>query len=44
MSLYEKLVKGEEKLALIGFGYVGMPTALAFVQKVKARGYRVWRL
>ena len=29
MSLYEKLVKGEEKLALIGLGYVGMPIAVA---------------
>ncbi len=33
MSLYEKLVKGEEKLALVGLGYVGMPIAVAFARK-----------
>ncbi len=33
MSLYEKLVNGEEKLALVGLGYVGMPIAVAFAQK-----------
>lgn len=33
MSLYEKLIKREEKLALIGLGYVGMPIAVAFAQK-----------
>lgn len=30
MDLYEKLVNKEEKLALIGLGYVGMPIAVAF--------------
>lgn len=30
MSLYNKLILKEEKLALIGLGYVGMPIALAF--------------
>lgn len=33
MSLYEKLVNGEEKLAVIGLGYVGMPIAVAFAEK-----------
>lgn len=33
MSLYEKLVKGKEKLALVGLGYVGMPIAVAFAKK-----------
>lgn len=33
MSLYEKLIKKEEKLSLIGLGYVGMPIAVAFAQK-----------
>ena len=33
MSLYEKLVNGEENLALVGLGYVGMPIAVAFAQK-----------
>ncbi len=33
MSLYEKLVKKEENLALVGLGYVGMPIAVAFAKK-----------
>ncbi|MBR2019296.1 MAG: nucleotide sugar dehydrogenase [Clostridia bacterium] len=33
MSLYEKIVKREEKLSLIGLGYVGMPIAVAFANK-----------
>ena len=39
MSLYEKLVNGEEKLSLIGLGYVGMPIAVAFAKKVKVVGF-----
>ena len=30
MDLYEKLVSKEEKLSLVGLGYVGMPIAIAF--------------
>ena len=33
MSLYKKLIHGEEKLALVGLGYVGMPIAVAFANK-----------
>ena len=33
MSLYEKLINGEESLSLIGLGYVGMPIAVAFARK-----------
>ena len=33
MSLYEKLIKNEEKLSLVGLGYVGMPIAVAFANK-----------
>lgn len=33
MSIYEKLVNREEKLALVGLGYVGMPIAVAFAKK-----------
>lgn len=39
MSLYEKLVKKEEKLSLVGLGYVGMPIAVAFSQKVNVVGF-----
>lgn len=33
MSLYKKLINKEEKLALVGLGYVGMPIAVAFAKK-----------
>lgn len=33
MFLYEKLLKKQEKLSLIGLGYVGMPIAVAFAKK-----------
>lgn len=39
MSLYEKIVKGEEKVAVVGLGYVGMPIAVAFAKKVKVVGF-----
>ncbi len=39
MSLYEQIVKGEEKIALVGLGYVGMPIAVAFSKKVPVIGF-----
>ena len=39
MGLYEKIVNGEEKLSLVGLGYVGMPIAVAFGRKIKVIGY-----
>ncbi|MBQ9991339.1 MAG: nucleotide sugar dehydrogenase [Lachnospiraceae bacterium] len=39
MSLYEKIVKGGEKISLVGLGYVGMPIAVAFARKVKVIGF-----
>ena len=39
MGLYEKLVNGEEKLSLVGLGYVGMPIAVAFGRKIQVIGY-----
>ena len=41
MSLYEKIVAGEEKIALVGLGYVGMPIAVAFSKKAKVIGFDV---
>lgn len=41
MSLYEKIVAGEEKIALVGLGYVGMPIAVAFSRKAKVIGFDV---
>lgn len=39
MDLYEKLVNREEKLSLIGLGYVGMPIAVAFAKKIDVIGF-----
>lgn len=39
MGLYEKILNHEEKISLIGLGYVGMPIAVAFANKVKVIGF-----
>ena len=39
MNLYEKIVAGEEKISLVGLGYVGMPIAVAFAKKVNVIGF-----
>lgn len=39
MSLYEKILKREEKLSVVGLGYVGMPIAVAFSKKVDVVGF-----
>lgn len=41
MNLYEKIVKKEEKISVIGLGYVGMPIAVAFAKKVDVIGYDI---
>lgn len=38
-TLYEKIINKEEKIALIGLGYVGMPIAVAFAKKVDVIGF-----
>ena len=38
-DLYEKLLKKEEKLSLVGLGYVGMPIAVAFAKKIEVVGF-----
>lgn len=38
-GLYERLVIGEEKLALIGLGCVGMPIAVEFTKHEKVIGF-----
>lgn len=40
-SVYNKIVNGEEKLAVIGLGYVGLPIALEFARKVKVIGFDI---
>ena len=39
MDLYERLLNKEEKLSLIGLGYVGMPIAVAFARKINVIGF-----
>ena len=39
MNLYEKIVNKEEKISLVGLGYVGMPIAVAFAKKIKVIGF-----
>lgn len=38
-NLYEKIVAREEKLSLVGLGYVGMPIAVAFAKKIDVIGF-----
>lgn len=41
MNLYEKIANRQEKISLIGLGYVGMPIAVAFAKKADVIGYDV---
>ena len=39
MNIYQDLLSGKTKLALVGLGYVGMPIAVAFAKKVPVIGF-----
>lgn len=39
MNLYEKILSKEEKIAVVGLGYVGMPIAVAFAKQVEVIGF-----
>ncbi len=41
MNLYEKILKREESISLVGLGYVGLPIAIAFAKKVNVIGFDV---
>ena len=41
MSLYEKILNKEEKIALVGLGYVGMPIAVEFAKHVNVVGFDI---
>lgn len=41
MDLYDKLIKKEAKLGVIGLGYVGLPIALAFAKKISVIGFDI---
>ncbi len=40
-KIYQGLISGEEKLALVGLGYVGMPIAVEFAKHVKVIGFDI---
>lgn len=40
-KLYENLITGKEKLALVGLGYVGMPIAVEFAKHINVIGFDV---
>lgn len=39
MSLFEKIVNKDEKISVVGLGYVGMPIAVAFAKKIDVIGF-----
>jgi len=41
MNLYEKINTQEEKISVVGLGYVGMPIAVAFAKKIKVIGFDI---
>ena len=41
MNTYEKLIKKEERLAVVGLGYVGMPIAVAFAKQLDVIGFDI---
>jgi UDP-N-acetyl-D-glucosamine/UDP-N-acetyl-D-galactosamine dehydrogenase len=41
MNLYNKILKKDASIAVIGLGYVGLPIALAFARKVKVIGFDI---
>lgn len=40
-TIYQGLITGEEKLALVGLGYVGMPLAVEFAKHVPVIGFDI---
>ncbi len=41
MTLFEKLINKQDKVSLIGLGYVGLPIALEFARKVPVIGFDI---
>ncbi|MFC4263810.1 nucleotide sugar dehydrogenase [Ferruginibacter yonginensis] len=39
--MYQQLINKEQKLAVIGLGYVGLPIALEFAKKIKVIGFDI---
>jgi len=41
MNLYEQICNKDEKISVVGLGYVGMPIAVAFAKKADVIGYDI---
>jgi len=41
MTIYEKLIRKQTKISVIGLGYVGMPIAVAFAKKLDVIGFDI---
>lgn len=41
MELFNKIINREEKIAIVGLGYVGMPLAIAFAEKIEVIGFDI---
>lgn len=41
MNLYQQLLAKQEKLAVVGLGYVGLPIALEFARNIKVVGFDI---
>lgn len=41
MNLFEKIKNKEEKISIVGLGYVGMPIAIAFAKKTQVIGFDI---
>jgi len=41
MNLYQRLIKKEAKISVIGLGYVGLPVALEFAKRVPVIGFDI---
>lgn len=41
MNIYDKIIKKQSSVAVIGLGYVGLPIALAFAKKIKVIGFDI---
>ncbi|MDN6729167.1 MAG: nucleotide sugar dehydrogenase [Alkalibacterium sp.] len=41
MNLYDKIKNREEKISLVGLGYVGMPIAVSFANKTEVIGFDI---
>ncbi|MBK2110035.1 nucleotide sugar dehydrogenase [Francisella tularensis] len=41
MSIYERIINKQEKISLVGLGYVGLPIAIAFAKKIDVLGFDI---